>query len=355
MSNNDFVLNGLAIAIKRAIVQQAKMQKKVEQEPYIRLFSDAKPSESIHKHELPGLGVASIFAYSRTSSVVDVPVKQYKDYDRSKKARKATELREWMEGERKSGNLVITGFMNTLTQQAAAKFGLDLIEELPSTRVENHHGGYRLYFGEEHIDLAQAVALIYYMLTVSFAVLRTATSIEKEHRRHIIALLDRFPDTERGGFLQGQKAPKTQGMKFVLYIKANAKTFVDIDAENKSSGIAYKPDTLEGWRPNGIGEWKDPKTHPHFVLVDWLVASAIAKHFPEEFLVEYRQSKLGKKRRNAEDALEALVDLYQEFKKHQIFEIANDETLGHIIASDGHREWKVPEEVKEFILNRAEK
>ena len=112
---------------------------------------------------------------------------------------------------------------------------------------------------------------------------------------------------------------------------------------------------MEGWRPTGKGEWKNPKTHPHFVLVDWLVASAIANRFPKEFLVEYRKSKHGKKGCNAEDALEALEALYQEFKMHQIFEIANDETLGHIIANDGHRKWEVPEDAREFILNRAEK
>ena len=197
MSNNDWMRekgrNVLADAIKRVIAQRSAALKKVEREPYIRLFSDAKPSESIQKHDLPGLGVASIFAYSRTSTVVDVPVKQYKEYNRSEKAEKAIELREWMEGEREKDNLVIAGFMNVLTQQAAAKFGLDLIEELPSTRVENHYEGYRLYFDEEHIDFAQAVALIYYMFTVSFAVLRTASSIEEVHRGHIIALLDRFP------------------------------------------------------------------------------------------------------------------------------------------------------------------
>ena len=29
-------------------------------------------------------------------------------------------------------------------------------------------------------------------------------------------------------------------------------------------------------------------------------------------------------------------------------------TLGHIIASEGHRKWKVPDEAREFIFNRME-
>lgn len=346
------VHNILANAIKMILNEQAKETLRNKQkEPYIRLYGDAKPSESIQKHELPGLGVAAIFVYGKDTTTVDVPIKQYKDYNRSEKAGKALELKEWMKGEREKKNLAIVGFMNALDQNAAARLGLDLIEELPNTRIEKHYDQYRLYFGEEYIDFAQAVALVYYLSTVSFAILRVASSIDEAHREHMIALLDRFPDGSKGKFVPGKKAPTTQGMKFVHFLKANAKTFVGIDAENKASGIAYRPDTLEGWKRKVGEEWRDPKTHPHFTLVDWLVAAAISHRFPEKFVEEFKTTKLGKKKRNAEDTQEALEQLYQEFKKHTIFEIADERTLG-MIRSDT-KQWEVPNKAKQFIYKRA--
>lgn len=344
--------NILANAVRKILIEQAKEAAlKRKKEPYVRLFGDARPSESIQKHELPGLGVAAILIYGNGTTIVDVPIKQYKDYDRSQKAERAIELKEWMKKERAQKNLTIIGFMNTLDQNAAARLGLDLIEELPNTRVEKHYETYRLYFGEEHIDFAQSVALVYYMFTVSFAILRVALSLSEEHREHIITLLDRFPDASKGDFEPGKKAPTTQGMKFLQFLKANAKSFTGIDAENKANGIMFRADTLEGWKRNDRDEWRDPKTHPHFTLVDWLVAAAIAHRFPEEFVKEFKTTKLGKKKRNAEDTQAALEDLYQEFKKHKIYEIADKQTLGMIRSET--KQWEVPEEAKQFIYDRA--
>jgi len=228
--------NILANAIKKVLSEQAiQPALKRQKEPYIQLFGDANPSESIQKHELPGLGVAAILVYGDGVTIVDVPIKQYKEYDRSKKAEKAIALKVWMKEEREKRHLTITGFMNALEQSAAARLGLDLIEELPNTRVEKHYKKYRLYFDEEHIDFAQAVALVYYMFTVAFAVQRVAHALHEEHREHIIAILDRFPGASKGKFEAGKKAPITQGMKFVLFLKANAKTFTGIDADNKAN------------------------------------------------------------------------------------------------------------------------
>lgn len=344
--------NILANAIRRILNEQAmEAALKRKKQPYIRLFGDAKPSESIQKHELPGLGVAAILVYGDETAIVDVPIKQYKEYDRSQKAERAIELKEWMKREREKKNLAIIGFMNALDQNAAARLGIDLIEELPDTRVEKHYEQYRLYFGEEHIDFAQAVALVYYMFTVAFAILRVALSLNKEHREHIIAILDRFPDASKGDFEPGKNAPTTQGMKFLQFLKANAKTFSGIDSDNMANGIIYRVDTLEGWKCNNGEEWKDPKTHPHFTLVDWLVAAAIAHRFPDEFVKEFKTTKLGTKKRNAEDTQEALEDLYQEFKKHTIYEIADERTLD-MLRSDT-KQWEVPEEAKQFIYDRA--
>ncbi|MCB8745725.1 hypothetical protein LHU53_02260 [Rhodoferax sp. U2-2l] len=344
--------NILASAIINIFNEQAKEAvREKKKEPYILLYVDAKPSESIQKHELPGLGVAAIFVYSKDAKTVDVPIKQYKEYGRSEKAAKALELKNWMKAERERNNLTIVGFMNALDQSSAARLGLDLIEELPDTRIEKHYNQYRLYFGNEHIDFAHAVALLYYMFTVSFAILLVALSIDEAHREHMIALLDRFPDESKGGVVPGNKSPTTQGMKFMHFLKANAKTFTGIDAKNKASGIAYRLDTLEGWKSKVDEKWKDPKKHPHFTLVDWLVAAAIAHRFPEKFVEEFRSSKLGKKKRNAEDTQEALEQLYQEFKKHKIFEIADERTLG-MIKSD-KKQWEVPGEAKQFIYDRA--
>ena len=86
----DMKHNILASAINTIFNGHAKATlRETKREPYIRLYVDAKPSESIQKHELPGLGVAAIFVYGKGTTTVDVPIKQYKEYDRSEKAAKA--------------------------------------------------------------------------------------------------------------------------------------------------------------------------------------------------------------------------------------------------------------------------
>ncbi|MEO0804043.1 MAG: hypothetical protein AAFY57_17470, partial [Cyanobacteria bacterium J06642_2] len=134
-------------------------------------------------------------------------------------------------------------------------------------------------------------------------------------------------------------------------VKANAATWVGIEEENKKSGIAYELATLEGWRKSKSEELKDPKSHPHFTLVDWLVASALAHRFSEEFIAEFKMSRKGRKPGVAEEAQQALENLYQEFKQHTIFEVANEETLAHMVANQSL--WEVPENARQFILERA--
>lgn len=330
----------LADAIKKALRESSR-----KAPLNVRLYVDAKPSEAIQRHELPGLGVAAVLPYNNREEIIDVPIKQYKECKPHQKADKAREMIEWLKTEREERDLSIVGFMNALSQEAAARFGLDLIEELPDTRVEKHYGKYRLYFGDETLDFAQAVALVYYLFTVSFAIQQVTRFLKDEDKKNIVALMDRFPGTEKGGFVPGKSAPETDGMKFIKYLKANAETFTGIDETNRKGGTFYRPSTLEGWRRSKKEDWKDPKLHPHFALVDWLVVAAIAHRFRDEFINDF------KKPRYAEDAANALDDLYKEFKEFTIFEIANEETLAHIRSSG--KKWEVPEKAKQFIYDRA--
>ena len=97
------------------------------------LYADAQPSEAVQADELPGLAVACIFPYKKGERFLDVPVTQYKEYNKRQKADRALRLKTWLESERGNG-LVITGFLVSRSLHAAAKYGLDLIEELPDDR-----------------------------------------------------------------------------------------------------------------------------------------------------------------------------------------------------------------------------
>lgn len=348
--------NPIAEAIRNVLNEQERVAAAKKQiEPYVRLYGDANPDESIKRTDVPCFAVATLFIYGEEGSIVNVPINQYKDYGRSKKkAEAADKLTEWLKERRTRNSLAIVGFMNALDQEAAARLGLELIEELPHTRVEEHHGKYRLYFGEdeEPLSFAQAVALGYYMFTVTFAVQQTSFHIPDKDKPHMIALLDRFPGASPGEFVSGEKAPTSQGMKFVRYLKANGATFVGIDATNAEEGIAYRPDTLEGWRYTEDEEFRDPKKHPNFVIVDWLAEAVRAHKHPDEFISEYKKSKRGKKNKNAEAAQEALSRLYKEFKEgYRIFEIANEDTLAHI--KGGEKQWEVPDDARDYIYELA--
>jgi hypothetical protein len=95
-------------------------------------YADAKASESIQEHDLPGLAVAVAFPHKPGEEVLQPPIKQYKGHTRRKKAGRARKLAEWLIAQKELG-LVLTGFVHAHTQDAAATLGLELIEELPST------------------------------------------------------------------------------------------------------------------------------------------------------------------------------------------------------------------------------
>ena len=105
------------------------------------------------------------------------PTKQYKDVDQNRKAREAENLQAWIE-EAVSVGFHVTGMVNVIPQPDAARFGLDLIEELPETYVsEIADGVFRLHFGKWHINLTVALALIYYWTTAHFGALRAASPV----------------------------------------------------------------------------------------------------------------------------------------------------------------------------------
>ena len=66
-------------------------------------YADAKPSESIQKHELPGLAVAVTFPYMPDVTILALPVKQYKDYNKKQKADRARRLCEWLSAKKELG------------------------------------------------------------------------------------------------------------------------------------------------------------------------------------------------------------------------------------------------------------
>ena len=305
-------------------------------------YADAKPSESIQTHELPGLAVAVIFPHHPVSDLLGIPIKQYKDYGPRHKGKRAAELSAWLKEQKDSG-LVLSGFVHSHTQLDAAAFGLDLLEELQDTRVEKHYDGYRLHFGSEHIDLSQAVALEYYVFTARLGILRAGAKLAGTTRKLSLAM-DRFPGSSPGPNVPGGLQQATQGHKFVEFIRHYSDTAIHIEKENRSIGLSSEFVTLDWWRHKKETAWREGKSHPHFVLTDWLVAAAIANAFPNEFLATFV------KPRDGDDAHKALVELFQTFKSFDLWSM-DSSALAHVRA--GKKVWTVNEEARNFVLARA--
>ncbi len=305
-------------------------------------FADAKPSESIHKDELPGLAVAVLFPYMKDIEILNIPVKQYKDYKRSQKGSQARKLSEWLNKKKEAG-LTLTGCSHAHTLEASAKLGLDLIQELPKTKVEEHYERYRLYFDNEYIDFSQAIALEYYFFTMHFGVLRAALKLPKTHNK-LTVLMDRFPDSNVGEVTPGEPILPTQGVKFLNFIHRNSATAIGIEEENKKLNVTTSFGTLDWWKRNEADKYSKGKTHPHFILTDWLVAATIANTFRDDFIATFKREKEGV------IAADGLEELYNTFKTFDIWSF-DENVLPHLIASNA--EWTVPEDAKEFILEIA--
>ena len=306
-------------------------------------YADAKPSESIQKHELPGLAVAVAFPYKPGEEVIQFPIKQYKDYKPKQRAKATRQFAEWLTAQKKQG-LKLIGFMHAHTQIAAATLGLDLIEELPNTRVEPHHGTYRLFFEDEFVDFAQAVALEYYFLTISFGVLPALKHIPREHRKFLV-LMDRFPGADTNEAKPGEPIPPTQGIKFIKFVQTRSKTGMGIEENNRSKNLVNNFNTLDWWKWKGQSTWNDGKSHPHFILPDWAAAATIAHDFYGDFVATFTKEQIGI------ETADALGKLYNVLMTFDLMSMDGN-MLPHIRAAE--KLWKVPDRAREFILTRAE-
>lgn len=306
-------------------------------------YADAKPSESIQKHDLPGLAVAVAFPHKPGEEVLQPPIKQYKDYKPRQKAGRARQLAEWLITQKELG-LVLTGFVHAHTQIAAATLGLELIEELPSTRVERHYDTYRLSFDDEYVDFAQAVALEYYFFTISFGILRAATRIQPEHRKLFVAM-DRFPGADTNDAEPGEPIPPTQGAKFIEFVQTRSKTGMGLVENNRSIDLESNLGSLDWWKWKDEDTWNKGKSHPHFVLPDWFAAAAIAREFYDDFVATFDNERIGI------EAADALEELYNVFKTFDFWSMDGN-VLSHIKAAE--KLWNVPDDAREFILARAE-
>jgi hypothetical protein len=305
-------------------------------------YADAKPSESIQKHELPGIAVAVVFPYLHGDQVLYPPVKQFKDYKPRVKGSRAREFADWLQ-KQKSCGFTLRGFFHAHHRNAAAALGLDLIQELPDTHVEKHHDKYRLFFGKEYIDFAQAVALEYYFFTISFGILRAGMSLPASHRKLFLAM-DRFPGRDTEGAPPGTPLPPTQGAKLLEFIRRYSETGIGIEKKNASANLQVKLGTIDGWKRNGVQAWEKGKTHPSFTIADWLAAAAIAHAFPGELANSFEKEKEG------QNALDGLRELYAAFKSFDLWSMEAN-VLPYIRAET--KIWEVPQEARDFILERA--
>ena len=306
-------------------------------------YADAKPSESIQRHDLPGLAVAVAFPHRPGEEMLQLTVKQYKDYNPRQKAARARQFAEWLIAQKELG-LVLTGFVHAHTQVAAATIGLELIEELPNTSVERHYDTYRLYFDDEYIDFAQAIALEYYFFTISFGILRAGTRLPPKHRKLFLAM-DRFPGAETNDAEPGEPIPPTHGARFIEFVQTRSKTGMGMLENNRSIDLECRLGTLDWWKWKDEHTWSRGKSHPHFVLPDWLAAAAIAHDFHDDFVATFKQERIGI------EAADALEELYKIFKKFDFWSM-DANMLPHIRAAE--KLWHVPDDARDFILARAE-
>lgn len=304
-------------------------------------FADAKPSEAIQPHQLPGLAVAVVFPGKPGTNLIDIPIKQYKDYKPKAKGNAARNLAKWLREQMPKG-LQLIGFFQVADQVDAATSGLSLLEELPNTHVEPHFDTYRLYFGNDHVDFAQAVALEYYEFTINLGALRAGLRIPPQYRKLFVAM-DRFPGRSPEIDTSGTAVEPTPGAKFLNFVREHSSTGQHIRLENESLGLTAKLGTIDWWKPVGDAKWREGKSHPHFVLPDWLAAAALAESYPDEVAASFGTNRLGA------DAVDGLGELYTTLKGFDLWSMT--ESAGYIKGAT--QTWTVPDDARAFIFDRA--
>ncbi len=307
----------------------------------LRGYADAKPSEAIQPHQLPGLAVAVVFPGKPGTDLLELPIKQFKDYKPKAKGNAARRLAKCLRDQSSEG-LQLTGFFQVADQFDAAICGLSLLEELPRTRVERHYDTHRLYFESDHIDFAQAVALEYYEFTINLGVLRAGLRIPQQYRKLFVAM-DRFPGRSPETVTPGASVEPTPGARFLNFVREHSSTGQHIRRENESTGLTAALGTIDWWKPTGEDKWREGKSHPHFVLPDWLAAAALADSYPDEFSASHGQGRVGA------DTVDGLRELYATFKSFDLWSMTNG--AGHIRGAT--QIWSVPDDARAFITDRA--
>jgi len=219
---------------------------------------------------------------------------------------------------------------------------MEIIAELPDAYVESHYDSYRLFFGNESIDLPQAVALGYYFFTIMFGVIPMST-LPGEYRSFFIAM-DRFPGARINEYKPGEPVPPTQGLKFIWYLQTHSLTGRGILEKQRSTGLTLNLGTLDWWKIPNNEVWISSKDHPHFILADWLVASICADAYPKESIGNFENHRIGA------STVEALNRLHSVFKSFNIWGF-EDGSIQFI--TGGERQWSIPQDAREFIYART--
>lgn len=308
---------------------------------YWQGYSDTKPSESIQRHDLPGLGIAATFVLHPNQNIIP-PIRQFKYYSSKNKAKVADKFSEWLTQEKENG-LIISGIMHAHQQKSAAKLGLEIIEELPDCEVIAHHKKYRLKFAGEFVDFKQATAIAFYLFTICFGMQFACHRLPKGMRRVILAM-DRFPGQRADYSTRGQAPTVTQGHKFLNYVVDRSATYQGLKKINNEARQAFIMGHLGWWRDKRNGAWRKGKDHPFFAFPDWAAAAAIANEFGDELASSYPRKSIGK------EIAYSLANLHSTFKAFDLWSM--DANVPPMIRTS-EKLWNVPNEARQFIFDHA--
>lgn len=306
-------------------------------------FSDASPSEVISAGSAI-LAVAALFPSSVNGEIAQPPVRQYKDVRQRSKAAAAKRLGEWLDEQRDAG-FRMPGMVNVIRQESAARFGLELLEELPDARIEQvADSKYRLHFGARHISLGHAVALVYYWTTAHFGGLRAAKAVPVGAR--LIVCMDRFPGPSPGHRSPTIPKPRTAGHFFIDHLEKHTATGQGRASEMTEMRKRIVLANMSSWQPDRLALPVDAKDHPYFLLPDWLAQAATAVTFPDEFRRGIRREG------DRNEIIPSMQRLRDAFGRFQIWTM-DDSVFEHLRPAE--RQWELPAQVRDEIMTLARK